>query len=61
MEQEVDPLFKDLRILFASIRVRSISWGSLRIMTLTNAKSSLDVQIRVGVGCIRSAKGKEPI
>jgi hypothetical protein len=30
-------------------------------MTLTNTKSSMDVQIRLRVGCIRSTKGKEPI
>ena len=58
MGQEVDPLLEDLRVLFASIRVRSIGWGSLRIMALTNAKNSMDVQIRLRMGCIKSAKGR---
>jgi hypothetical protein len=39
MEQEVDLLFKDLRVLFASIRACSIGRGSLRVMTLTNDES----------------------
>nr|XP_051206482.1 uncharacterized protein LOC127321492 [Lolium perenne] len=35
-----------------------IGWGSLRIMTLTNVKNSMDVQIRLRMDCIISAKGR---
>jgi hypothetical protein len=44
------------------MQVRNISWGKFwGIMTLTNIKSSMDVQIRLRIGYIKSAKGKEPI